>query len=194
MTQYSKSECEAAAAVAGMTAGKAVEKSEALELVRSSFGVTPDTSLVDSEIRRWFALFSPEAHAEDLARKRRAALFAMKALADWHPVLIGPVLSGAATTSDIPEILLRGNEKEVELFLLSREIDFDVLSSAMSARHNTVTLLTGALQTDIVITVSDRPKYPRATTPDSYQSPLEAAGKAEISALEALLLETISED
>ena len=194
MTQYSKSEREAAAAVASMTAGKALERNEALELVRTSFGVTPDGLLIDEEIRRWFALFSPESHAEDLARKRRAALLVMKALRDWYPFLIGPVLSGAATASDIPEILLRGNEKEVELFLLSREIDFDVLSSDTRNRHNTITLVTSAMGTDILITVSDRPKYPRSTSPDNLQHPVEAAGKADTNALEALLLQTNNED
>ena len=194
MIQQTKLDREAAAAVARMTAGSGMDRDEAYQAARAAFGTTPDVRLVDEEIRRWFALFSPDAHARDLRKKRLAALFVMKQLADWHPLLTGAVLSGAATASEIPELLLTGNEKELELHFLSRRVPFEVVASETAGRRESVTFLTTAMGIDILITVSTQHRMPRAGIPDTLQHPAEAAGKAGIKVLEALLLETNNED
>ena len=180
-------EYQTAARLASMIGQERLSREEAFRRLKSTGLPLPPSGLIDQELRRWFALFEPDSHARLLRRKREASLQVMKALRAWHPHLIGPVLSGAATESDLPVILLSGNAKELELFFLARNIPYSPANRALNI--SCITYLTAVGCTDLLIEISEHPRYPRATPPDPYQTPAEALGKIDADSLEALLAE-----
>lgn len=190
MFSPSRQDRETAAIMAGMIAGKHFSREKALSLSLPPGGKPPANHLVDEEIRRWFATFAAADHAQILKEKRTDAAFFMEGLRQWNPMLIGPVLSGSAVKNDLPEILLTGNEKEVELFFLSMRIDFDIYDCDYAGRHETIIFHVQHHDHEALVTVSSRAKYPRAEHPDAFQHPLEAAGKLNLEGLKQLLLET----
>ncbi len=120
---------QVAAQIASLIAGHQM-KWVKVPLLKSKLrrGFSTDDTLIASEIRRWYACFDHEAHQATLRRKRESALTVMQALREWHPTLIGHVLSGAATDDTAIEILIQTeDEKGVELTLLSLGISYDTL-------------------------------------------------------------------
>lgn len=99
---------EAAAFAARLICADLRTWKEAFRAARDFCGASPDEKLVASEIRRWQALFAPDAHAETLLRKRRAALSLMRRVPELGLRLVGVVLSGAATENSLPETVARG--------------------------------------------------------------------------------------
>jgi hypothetical protein len=85
----------------------------------------PTNDEVEVELRAYRALYQAEDHDRILAELRAVALDAMQALAPFHPYLTGPVLSGVAGAySEIDLQLFPDSAKDVEMFLLNRNIPF----------------------------------------------------------------------
>ena len=92
----------------------------------------PANDEVEAELRAYRALYQAAEHPERIAELRLIALEAMRALARFNPYLTGPVLSGiAGPYAGIDLQLFPDNAKEVELFLLER----NVVYSANEARR-----------------------------------------------------------
>jgi hypothetical protein len=73
-------------------------------------------------------LFAADRHLEDLAALRRAALQAMRLLAEFQPRLVGPVLTGTASAhSEITLHLFAETAESVTLRLTERGIPHEVL-------------------------------------------------------------------
>jgi len=86
----------------------------------------PTNDEVESALRDYRALYQAEEHPERIAELRRVALDAMRALARFSPYLTGPVLKGiAGPYAEIDLQLYPDSTKDVELFLLERNIPFD---------------------------------------------------------------------
>jgi hypothetical protein len=86
----------------------------------------PANDEIEAELRDYLALYQAEEHPERIAELRRAALEAMRALERFSPYLTGPVLAGlAGPYAEIELQLFPESSKEVELFLLDRNIDYD---------------------------------------------------------------------
>jgi hypothetical protein len=86
----------------------------------------PANDEIEAELRDYLALYQAEEHPERIAELRRAALGAMRALERFSPYLTGPVLAGlAGPYAEIELQLFPESSKEVELFLLDRNIDYD---------------------------------------------------------------------
>lgn len=85
----------------------------------------PTNSEVEEEIRLYHELYS-EDQPEMLRQLRQDALMAMELLARFNPHLTGSVLSGTAGKHAETHIhLFADSAKEVEIFLLNHQIDYD---------------------------------------------------------------------
>lgn len=86
----------------------------------------PANDEIEAELRAYRALYQATEHPERIAELRRVALQAMRAFERFSPYLTGPVLKGiAGPYAEIDLQLYPDSAKEVELFLLERNIAFD---------------------------------------------------------------------
>ena len=87
----------------------------------------PDDIQVEDEVRKYLALFGGPDHSERLAQLRATALQVMEALADFNPYITGPVLQGTAGEhDDIHLQLFADSAKEVQIYLLNRNVNIDI--------------------------------------------------------------------
>ncbi|WP_459949524.1 nucleotidyltransferase [Denitratisoma sp. agr-D3] len=85
----------------------------------------PTNDEVQAELRTYQSLYQDEEVKERLREMRIAALDVMAFLADFRPYLTGPVLDGTAgRASSIDIDLFADSAKDVEISLLSRNIDY----------------------------------------------------------------------
>lgn len=101
----------------------------------------PDNAQIEHEVRTYQALFQGPAQAARLARLRKCALEVMDALAEFRPYVSGAVLNGTAGEhDDIHLQLFAESAKEVELFLLNRNVDIAISETPhfKGARHEPV--------------------------------------------------------
>ena len=95
-------------------------------------GVNEQTNLPNNEeleqaIREYNTLFRPESQSALLYARRKVALDWMRRLIEFSPRLTAGVATGLASAhSDIRIELAADNAKQVELFLLGQQIDFDL--------------------------------------------------------------------
>jgi hypothetical protein len=120
---------------------KAKAARQVLGVDRPSPNYLPDNLQVEDEVRRYQALFQGPSQAARLQALRGAALEVMEQLAEFRPYLTGPVLSGSAGEhDDIHLQLFADSAKEVELFLLNRNVDIDISETPhfKGGRHDPV--------------------------------------------------------
>lgn len=92
--------------------------------------ILPDNAQVEAEVREYQALFLGDAQPERLLHLRRLALEMMERLAEFSPYLTGAVLNGTAGEhSDIHLQLFADNSKDVAVFLLNADMDYEVSES-----------------------------------------------------------------
>jgi hypothetical protein len=97
---------------------------------RIQAGHLPDNAQVEEEVRQYQAIFLGGRQVERVERLRRIALEVMDALARFHPYLTGNVLSGTAGDyDDIHLQLFAESAKEIEIFLLNQNVNFDITES-----------------------------------------------------------------
>lgn len=93
--------------------------------VRGEF--MPDNAQIEEEVRLYNALFLGDTQPARLAHLRKMALSLMEELADFSPYITGAVLNGTAGEhSDIHLQLFAESAKDVEIFLLNKNVDFEV--------------------------------------------------------------------
>jgi hypothetical protein len=103
--------------------------------------VLPDNLEIEDEVRKYLALFGGPQQAERLAGLRGTALEVMDALAEFNPYLTGAVLNGTAGEhDDIHLQLFADSAKEVEIFLLNKNINIEISETPhfKGARHDPV--------------------------------------------------------
>jgi len=101
----------------------------------------PDNLQIEDEVRKYQTLFQGPELAARLRRMRSTALEVMDALAEFRPYLTGAVLSGTAGEhDDIHLQLFADSAKEVEIFLLNRNVDIEISETPhfKGARHEPV--------------------------------------------------------
>jgi hypothetical protein len=92
--------------------------------------VLPDNAQVEAQVREYQALFFGESQPQRLRQLRLIALELMEKLSDFSPWLTGAVLNGTAGEhSDIHLLLFADNSKDVAVFLLNANIDYEVSES-----------------------------------------------------------------
>lgn len=198
MPQETRSETRAAALAAKLIAGESRTWRSAFDAARRETGVNPPEGAVAREIRRWFALFAPEAHARTLCAKRRAALDFMRRARGLDARLVGVVLSGCATEDSVVELVVRAeSEKEAAIALLNAGLAADPFDaayptafarSAAKRAQLLATLASGSMGEPVLVrVVSLHAALPAAARPDQWQQPLEAAGALDAAGVAALL-------
>jgi hypothetical protein len=86
----------------------------------------PSNQEIDEALHSYRVLYQHDSHPGILHQLREEALITMRLLVEFHPYLVGSVLSGTAgELSDINLMLFSDDAKAVLLFLLQHKIDFD---------------------------------------------------------------------
>lgn len=94
----------------------------------------PGNEEIEAELRAYLELYQADEHPDRIHELRRIALSMMQELEAFTPYLTGPVLKGiAGPYSDIELQLFPDSGKDVEIFLLNRNIPFD---SAEARRYS----------------------------------------------------------
>lgn len=106
-------------------------KRKAAKNLGAGDGVTlPSNEEVETELRAYQALFQDEEQSERLRELRETALEAMAFLADFRPYLTGAVLDGTAGRyAEIEIELFADSGKDVEIFLLSHNISYEIAAN-----------------------------------------------------------------
>ena len=87
----------------------------------------PDNAQIEAEVRIYQSLFHADSQPARLFRLRTLAVDIMEGLAAFHPFLTGAVLNGTAGPhDDIHLQLFADSAKEVEIFLLNRNLQIDI--------------------------------------------------------------------
>jgi len=87
----------------------------------------PDNAQIEAEVRIYQSLFHADTQPARLFRLRTLAVDIMEGLAAFHPFLTGAVLNGTAGPhDDIHLQLFADSAKEVEIFLLNRNVQIDI--------------------------------------------------------------------
>jgi hypothetical protein len=97
---------------------------------KSSGNYLPDNEQIEAEVRTYNAIFFADTQPARLMKLRRLALRVMEELAEFNPLLTGAVLNGTAGEhSDIHLHLYSDSAKDVQIYLLNNEFDFEVTES-----------------------------------------------------------------
>jgi hypothetical protein len=89
--------------------------------------ILPDNVQIEEEVRLYNELFFADSQPARLAHLRRLAIQVMVELAHFSPYLTGAVLNGTAGAhSDIHLQLFADSPKDVEIYLMNRNINFEV--------------------------------------------------------------------
>jgi hypothetical protein len=89
--------------------------------------VLPDNAQIEDEVRAYNELFLSESQPARLLHLRTLALQMMEQLAQFRPHLTGAVLNGTAGEhSDIHLQLFSDSAKDVEIYLLNKNVKFEV--------------------------------------------------------------------
>ena len=116
------------------------KRKAALRLGVTDHAVLPKNTEIEAALAEHQRLFVPEAHAIELSAMRRAALAAMRLLADFEPRLVGPLLSGTATAhNDITLHLFADTPESVVVQLLDRGIPHEFAERRLKLQRDEVT-------------------------------------------------------
>jgi hypothetical protein len=114
---------------------------QVLGVNRPSPNYLPDNLQVEDEVRRYQTLFQGPAQASRVKYMRGAALDVMEQLAEFRPYLTGAVLNGTAGEHDVIHLqLFADSAKEVEIWLLNRNVNIDISETPhfKGGRHDPV--------------------------------------------------------
>jgi hypothetical protein len=147
----------------------------------------PANDEIEAELEAYRALYQADEHPQLISELRRVALDAMRALEQFRPYLTGPVLKGiAGPYSEIDLQLFPESAKEVEMFLLERNIAFETRETRRysGGRAHTASVFTLHWQDlPVKLAVFD-PRDERVALKTSQAGQvLERAGIAELAAL-----------
>jgi hypothetical protein len=133
-------------------------------------------------------LFSADRHEADLATLRRTALEAMRLMADFEPRLVGPVLTGTASShSEINLHLFSETPEAVSLRLEERGVPHEVVERRLryerdrSVSYPALRFVAGRQTVDAVVFPVDGIRQSPASPVDG--KPMRRANAAEVEAL-----------
>ncbi|PVX70614.1 hypothetical protein C7402_13763 [Paraburkholderia unamae] len=102
----------------------------------------PDNDQIEEEIREYQALFQSDSQPAVLRRLREIALEWMQRLEAFNPFLTGAVLNGTAGEhSDIHLQIFCDNSKDVAIWLLNANVQYDVSETRHFAARGLVETL-----------------------------------------------------
>ena len=112
----------------------------------------PTSQAVYDALRTHQAIFHDAEQRARIAALRNEALYWMEMLADFHPYLTGSVLEGTAGRFAMIDILLYPeSDKDVEIFLLNRGIDYEPVQPRNDRTSAVLQIMREGLLTNLVI-------------------------------------------
>lgn len=103
--------------------------------------ILPDNEQIEQEVREYNAIFFADSQPARLQHLRRVALDLMQRLAHFNPFVTGAVLNGTAGEhSEIYLHLYTDNSKDVAIFLLNLDMEFEVSEQAGKRNESVETL------------------------------------------------------
>jgi hypothetical protein len=143
----------------------------------------PDNAEIEQQVREYNEIFFGDTQPARLQQLRELALELMEQLEEFQPYLVGSVLNGTAGEhSDIYLHLYPDNIKEVSIFLLNKDVQFDVGEGSRDDVEETLSFM--YRREGVHLIVHDRDAIRRGGT--------KASERADIAALRRLLEETAS--
>lgn len=163
------------------------KRKAARQLGASEGQALPANDEIEVELRAYRALYQAEEHPERIAKLRRVALDAMRALERFSPYLTGPVLRGiAGRYAEIDLQLFPESAKEVEIFLLDRGIAYTTAEGRRYSgdRAHAVTVLSLSWRgTPLKLSVFDARDERLALKTSQAGRVMDRAGIVEVGAL-----------
>lgn len=99
--------------------------------------VLPDNAQIEEEVRQYNELFFADTQPARLHHLRELALEMMEELAQFNPYVTGGILNGTAGEhSDIHLQLFSDSPKDVEIFLLNKNVQFAVSETSHFKNHS----------------------------------------------------------
>jgi hypothetical protein len=99
--------------------------------------ILPNNAQIEDEVRIYNQLFFGDSQPTRLLHLRKLALKLMEELAQFRPYLTGAVLNGTAGEhSDIHLHLFSDSAKDVEIYLINKNINFEISESAHFGNRN----------------------------------------------------------
>lgn len=99
--------------------------------------ILPDNAQIEDEVRTYNELFLADSQPARLLLLRKLAVRLMSELVQFSPHLTGAVLNGTAGAhADIHLQLFAESPKEVEIYLLNKNINFEVSETAHFQKRN----------------------------------------------------------
>jgi hypothetical protein len=112
----------------------------------------PDNADVELQLREYRSIYQDEDHQARLQAMRHSALELLELLADFNPYLSGSVLDGSAGEhSNIDIFLFADSAKEVEIFLLNRNIDIEHVEPRNEKAEAVLVMETDTVDANLVI-------------------------------------------
>ena len=103
---------------------------------RMQGGILPENAQIEEEVRQYHALFFGDSQPARLLHLRQLALELMEQLQQFSPYLTGAVLNWTAGQhSDIHLQLFVDSPKDVEIYLLNKNINFEVSETSHFKKH-----------------------------------------------------------
>jgi len=101
----------------------------------------PDNAQIEQEVREYNELFFGDTQPQRLLHLRQLALEIMDELERYSPYIVGAVLNGTAGNhSDIHLHLFADNTKDVAIYLLNKDVQFEV-SESFNNRNDSIETL-----------------------------------------------------
>lgn len=150
--------------------------------------ILPRNTEIEAAMVAHQRLFDADRHEAELAALRRAALEAMRLMSDFEPRLVGPVLTGTASShSEINLHLFSESAEAVSLRLEERGVPHEVLERRMryerdrAVSYPAVRFVAGRQAVDAVVFPVDGIRQSPASPVDGR--PMRRASLAEVEAL-----------
>lgn len=150
--------------------------------------ILPRNTEIEAALVAHQRLFAADRHEADLAALRRAALEAMRLMADFQPRLVGPVLAGTASAhSEINLHLFTESPEAVSIRLEERGVPHEVLERRLRYERDRVVtypalrFVAGRQTVDAVVFPLDGIRQSPCSPVDG--KPMRRASAAEVGAL-----------
>ena len=112
----------------------------------------PDNAEVEAQLHTYRNIFHDDEHEERLLALRQTALVILELLADFRPYLTGSVLDGTAGEhANIDIFIFADSAKEVEIFLLNRQIEFEHVEPRNDKAEAVLVMETDTADANLVI-------------------------------------------
>lgn len=109
----------------GISSASMAKRKAALSLGLPESAGLPDDTEVEAELRLYQRLYQNEEQTDRIAHLRQKAVDFMTIMQSFNPYLTGSVLDGTAGRyAEIDLQLFTDSAKDVEIFLLNRQIDY----------------------------------------------------------------------